>query len=301
MPVAKKPVPKKSVPKKSVPKKSVPKKASAKKTTPKKSVPKKPTPKKSVPKKPTPPSRVDPTSDAALRALPVDYAACPDLPVEIAKSELASLARLAQAKQAQLVRVGIPTEALASLARFATRLSALEKAWQTVRGSVHLSASERKLRTEAEALDSKLLAGGRWALRGDKSAQTELTRIAEGASLTDTISDLRDLCDFWKKHEAQLGKTDITPADLSRARQLADKLEAAAAKEQSSLTASEALDLRNRCFWAADELAKEVREAGRYAFRLQPKIAAQFTSRYRTAIQRRSRTKTKPPEPTPTP
>jgi hypothetical protein len=103
-----------------------------------------------------------------------------------------------------------------------------------------------------------------------------------------------------KRRPAHNGRTTKEEQRPYRANQLADKLEAAAAKEQSSLTAAEALDLRNRCFWAADELAREVREAGRYAFRLQPKIAAQFTARYRTTIQRRSRAKTKPPEPTPT-
>ena len=62
---------------------------------------------------------------------------------------------------------------------------------------------------------------------------------------------------------------------------LADALEPAAEKEDKDVDAAAALELRNRCFWSADKLAKEIREGGRYAFRLQPKIAAKFVSRYR--------------------
>ncbi|WP_437482095.1 hypothetical protein WME75_40150 [Sorangium sp. So ce1014] len=90
--------------------------------------------------------------------------------------------------------------------------------------------------------------------------------------------------------------TSITRKDLDRAKALADALEGAAANEASDASAAHALELRNRCFWAADELAKEIREGGRYAFRDQPKIAARFVSRHRTTLNRRSRRKAKAAE-----
>ncbi|WP_437675226.1 hypothetical protein [Sorangium sp. So ce131] len=238
----------------------------------------------------TPP--VDPTSDEALLALDSTCAVSPDMPTSVAERELASLARLAQAQQARLSRIGITADKVDLLARFARRLGALEKAWQKARGAVKLTSAQRKLREEAEALDAKLVAGGRWGCRKDASAQQELSRIAEGSGLADTIQDLRDLVAFWSEHEADLGVTDITTKDLRRADALADALEDAAANEASDADAARALELRNRCFWAADELAKDVREGGRYAFRDQPKIAAKFVSRHRMSIKRRSRKKT---------
>ncbi|XYH97299.1 hypothetical protein ACMHYB_57670 [Sorangium sp. So ce1128] len=243
-------------------------------------------------KRPASPAH-DPTSEEALLALDPTYAAGPDMPTSVAERELTSLARLAHAQEARLSRIGITPDKVDLLARFARRLGALEKAWQRARGAVQLTSTQRRLRDEAEALDAKLVAGGRWGCRNDAAAQAELSRIADGSGLADTIQDLRDLVDFWSDHESALGVTDITRKDLDRARALADALEDAAANEASDASAAHALELRNRCFWAADELAKEIREGGRYAFRDQPKIAARFVSRHRTTLNRRSRLKAK--------
>ncbi|WP_437589177.1 hypothetical protein [Sorangium sp. So ce1000] len=233
----------------------------------------------------------DPTTDEALLALDPGYASPPDIPLSVAERELTSLSRLAGAQQARLSKIGIAADKVDLLARFARRLGAIEKAWQRARGAVKLTAAQRRLRDEAEALDAKLVAGGRWGCRNDDAAQAELSRIADGAGLVDTIQDLRDLVDFWADHESALRVTDITTKDLTRATALADALEDAAANEASDASAAQALELRNRAFWAADELAKEIREGGRYAFRDQPKLAAKFVSRYRASVKRRSHRK----------
>jgi hypothetical protein len=54
--------------------------------------------------------------------------------------------------------------------------------------------------------------------------------------------------------------------------------------------AGHALNCRSK---RTHELAKEIREGGRYAFSDQPKIAAKFVSRHRASANRRSRRKTK--------
>ena len=246
----------------------------------------------------------DLSSDEALRALPADYAASPDMPVKLAQQELGSLARLAKTAAGPLAKVGITAAQTEQLRRFATRLGSLENAWQRARSGVATTAIERRRLAEAEELDRQLLAGGRWACRKDPEALVELGRIAEGSGLADTIQDLRDLVAFWEEHRGELAATDIKARDLARATELADTLATAAEKENASLTASAAQELRNRCFWAADALAKEIREGGRYAYRLQPKVAAKFSSRYRTAINRRAHRKSKskseqPPAPPP--
>ena len=131
-------------------------------------------------------------------------------------------------------------------------------------------------------------------MRNDAEAQTELDRIAEGSGLVDTVQDLKDLVAFWGKHSAERSYTAVTEKDLARAATLADDLEPAAGKEANHIDAAAAMDLRNRCFWAADNLAKEIREGGRYAFTLQPMIARKFVSRYRqSAIRRAKKAKAK--------
>lgn len=243
----------------------------------------------------------DQATDAALLALAPRYAASPDIPIAVAAREIASLVRLARSQQARLTAVGLGPVKTDMLARLGRRLDVLEAAWGVARKNVKLTAAQRKLRDEAEALDPKLVAGGRWACRKDADAQDELSRIAEGAGLSDTIQDLRDLVVFWAAHPDELASTDITAKDLARATFLADGLDVAAANEASNVDAARALDLRNRVFWASDELAKELREGGRYAFRGEPMIASKFVSRYRATATKRSRRKSKAEKAAPAP
>jgi hypothetical protein len=243
-------------------------------------------------KKPSP-VETDPTTDASLRALPAAYADPPDIPVTVQTDELKSLARLAKSQEARLSPLGLGAEVVDRLGRFAKKLGALESRWQSAREGVRLTAAEQKLRSEAEALDTKLVEAGRWGCRKDPKALEELARIAEGSGLADTVQDLRDGVAFWEAHAGEMKVTDVTKADLARATALADKLEAAAAKEAADVDAASALELRNRCFWAANDLANEVRQGGRYAFRAEPKVAAKFTSRHRAQAVRRSRRKAK--------
>ena len=254
-------------------------------------MPKKPAAKKR-PLVPAAPA-ADPTSPEALRALPAAYADPPDMPIDVAVAELGALARQGKKAEKELAAVGLGPEVVERVGRFAKRLAACEDAWQEARGGVKLTAKERALLAEGEALDNKMVAGGRWACRSDAEAQKELSDIAEGSGLRDTVNDLRAGAGFWARHAAERRATDLTDKDLRRALELADALEPAAQKEEADLDAAQALELRNRCFWAADELAKEIREGGRYAFREQPLVAARFTSRYRADVKRRAKKKAK--------
>ncbi len=235
------------------------------------------------------PKAPDPTSDAALLLLDVSYAGNPDMPVDTAIAATGGLARLCKSSAAQFAKVGIGAGRIDLLAKFGRRLSALQILWLAARGGVVLSAAERKLLAEAEALDSKMVAGGRWACRDDEEAQKQLSAIADGQGLADTADDLGNLVAFWEPRAAERKHTDITDKDLRRATELAKQLAIVAQKESANVTAARAIELRNRCFWAADDLAKELREAGRYAFRLEPKLAARFVSRHHVSSRRPSR------------
>ena len=190
----------------------------------------------------SPAATTDPTTDAALRALDVHYTRPPDIPVDVAKKEFASLARLAKSQAATFSRIGVSGEQIETMARFALRLAALEKAWQKARAGVKLSPKERKQLAEAEKLDAKLVAGGRWGCRNDEEALTVLQRIAEGSGLTDTVQDLKDLVTFWGEHETERAVTDVTDKDVARATELAEALGPAAEKEANDVAAANALE-----------------------------------------------------------
>lgn len=115
-----------------------------------------------------------------------------------------------------------------------------------------------------------------------RDAQAELGRISEGSGLDDTLHDLRALLDFWERHEEHLDRTLITRRDLERAATLVEQLEPVAHKEADDVGAAQAHELRNRAFWAAHEVAREIRDGGRYVYADRPKVAAKFRSRYRS-------------------
>lgn len=89
------------------------------------------------------------------------------------------------------------------------------------------------------------------------------------------------------------GKTDITNQDLDAPPSWRRRSTTPPPKQESNVDAASAQELRNRCFWATDELAKEIREGGRYAFRAEPMTAAKFVSRYRASVARRANVKRK--------
>lgn len=255
---------------------------------PKKNAPKKPTTKKPAATKASTPSKTDAKRDAALLLLPSSFAEMPDIPVEIAMAEMAALYKLAKKEARTLGRFGIGVKVIEELGAFGKELGERQRAWITQRD--HAASPEGKaLRDEADTLRSKMLAAGEWALRHDDSALQELARIREGSGLPDTIEDLYQLAGFWTKHASALKETRLSHHDVTRAAALATELHDVAGEEVSNLTIARALELRNRCFWAATAAANEIRQAGRYAFSDQPKVAARFASRYRQALNRRFR------------
>lgn len=230
----------------------------------------------------------DPLSDEALFARPPELADAPDMPISIAVLEHGGLAKLARKHGSRLAAIGIAADQIALMGRFPKRLQGLERDWQKARNR-GLPAGLKKQQDEAERLKRKLLGGGEWACRKDQAALAILAAIRQGTGLADTINDLVDLYAFWNARPGELKHTKITRPDLGRASHLADTLSEAATDQAADTDAAQAYELRNRCFWAASELASEIRQGGRYAFDDTPKIAARFVSRYRVAIARRAR------------
>lgn len=238
-----------------------------------------------APKSPKPKATTDGQREATLLLLPSSYAETPDIPVDVAAAEIAGLYKLAKKESRTLVKFGITGKQIEALGALGKELVERQRAWVTARDG-GASAQSKTLRQEAELLKRRLLAAGEWALRHDDDALRELARIREGSGLPDTIEDLYHLASFWTKHAHAMHETKLGATDVKRAAALAAELREIAGEEVSNLQASRALELRNRCFWAATTAASEIRLGGRYAFSDEPKVAARFASRYRQGHRR---------------
>jgi hypothetical protein len=230
------------------------------------------------------------TSDEALLAKPASYADAPDIPIAVAIQESKKLAALATKERAALLRVGVERRTLDALPVLSKRFAELERAWTKERQRTAPSVAKRKDVADAEAIKREMLDAGAWACRKDAGAIDELAKIREGTGIVDLIQDLRDLVEFWRARPKEMKFTRVTDRHLSRGRKLADSLSAGLDTDGDAPRAQE---LRNRCYWTLDELAKEVRSGGRYAFTAQPKIAAQFVARYKAERARAARRRSK--------
>jgi hypothetical protein len=218
-------------------------------------------------------------------ALDPSQGEAPDEPIAVAVSEWKALAALARKEGKTLSKLGVGAKQFATLEAFARRLAELDKAWLKIRAR----HGKSQKRDEAETLKRKLLAAGEWACRHDDEALYQLARIREGSGLADTIQDLRDLAAFWDRHADEMARTKLTAREVSRARALAEDMELMAMEEAADAEANHVLELRNRCFWAGNAVAGEIRQCGRYAFSEQPAKAAKFVARFRAERTRRRR------------
>jgi hypothetical protein len=185
----------------------------------------------------------------------------------------------------------------ASVAARRKVLDACEGVWFTQR--IALTPEEKRtLRQEAETLKRDAVASLRFFLRKNNDVQRKVSAIQEGTGLADLLDDLSKLADLLEEHQVALAKADLpggaTPADAAlRAREIEELLGETAATEKTSQESAEKHALRNRAFWFLREAMDEIRAAGRYVFRNQPKLLSLFRA---TRSKRPSNPKEEPPK-----
>ncbi|MCU0680973.1 MAG: hypothetical protein MUF34_01695 [Polyangiaceae bacterium] len=230
-----------------------------------------------------------------LLALPEAYAAAPDYSVVTILHETRAIEAILQKYGKDLLsgtKLDRKTPAEIGARRLA--LEEAERDWVAARESESPRALTR-LRQEAEGLVRDVAAALRYFLEHDATVQRRVGAIREGAGDADRIDDLKRCAELLELHADALKRADLPKKAPRRCRELADELAAASAERDAGrggvLAAQE---LRNRAYWHLRELMDEVRAAGRYVFRHEPKRLTLFR-----ASSTNARHASRPPPPGP--
>ena len=163
--------------------------------------------------------------------------------------------------------------------------------WVVVRDRSKPEA-QRERETDGIALRQELVAACRWNLRYDARAQSVLDAIVDGEGVADLVQDLLDLAMLITRHlpHFDADQSIDAPAQAESARSLASEIAEGLSQGRADDTQRDAKLLRDRAHTHLAMIVTDIRRAGRYAFRDDPRQVAAFTSDYlhrRRAIARR--------------
>jgi hypothetical protein len=151
------------------------------------------------------------------------------------------------------------------------------------------SSSGRKVALQrAERLKKDMIAALRYFLHRDEAVQARVDNILPGTGLADLIDDLQKLAALLRENADALARADLPSDATTRAEELARILghDEVARSLATSEEGRHLQDQRNRAFWYLREAMDEIRAAGRYVFRNDPRRLALFRSSGTRARQR---------------
>ncbi|MCS6898235.1 MAG: hypothetical protein RMJ98_00675 [Myxococcales bacterium] len=150
------------------------------------------------------------------------------------------------------------------------------------------SSGRKEMIQKAERLKKDIIAALRYFLHQDEAVQARVDNILPGTGLADLIDDLQKLATLLRENAAALARADLPKDAATRAEELAQTL-GHDEVVRSLVTSEESRrlqDRRNRAFWYLREAMDEIRAAGRYVFRNDPRRLALFRSSGTRARQR---------------
>lgn len=254
-----------------------------------------------APEFPCDPHDVTSARDSA-QALPDAAAIEPTQAIAMYLHQGEILVRVSQRDRADLLAAGCDPHSLDQLAGRMAWLRDSDAQWQVRRAGKGDALRQRE--KAAVDLRDETLADLRWWLRKDAEAQGKLDAIAEGEGLPDALHDLDDLVVLLGDHAATWpAASPIDPHTRATQCQQA----AAAAREgvavwKADETSEQLKRARDKAFAWADAAVREVRAAGRYAYRKQPAKLVDYRDGYKNSqqrSQRRERAARATTEPTP--
>jgi len=217
-----------------------------------------------------------------LEAIPQAEVRRPSIPAHIYFQEaLDALVWLEPAEtSAKLTAVGLPAERLVQARQ---RLEAAREAqarWAAVR-SPRKPEEQQALEESGAALRANVVAAVRWNLRDARMVMGALDRIVEGTGVADLVQDLVDLGELVEQQLAGFtsDQTFDAAAMVMKLRELAADIRSGLSEYRTDAAMADALALRDRAWTALDDTMRDIRDAGRYAFRDTPD-ARRFTSAY---------------------
>lgn len=225
---------------------------------------------------------------ALLDRLPPEAVKEPRVPIAKLAAEALALAATAEELREELLAKRLEAEHLDHLGVLARALSMAQAELDASRGA-RRSQTELALEAQAVELRRDMVTAGRFALRGDRNALAAIDRVQDGKGLADLAQDLVDLAALFDLHARALAKVGAEPEPLAeRARTLSKTLVLEVARRHSSSRGpSETREVRDRIASLLIETMAEVRAAGAFTFRKNPRALAKFHSSYNVAKRRR--------------
>lgn len=219
----------------------------------------------------------------ALLAIPAAEVREPWMPVAVFLQEAADLQTLVADPdvRGRLSRVGLDAAHLDALDAEIDAARAAQSEWSVVRDR-RKSAGQQELEARAHDFRKGVLEACRWNLRGDRVALATLSAIAEGETVEDLTQDLADLATLMEGRTAAFAKDDTfdVASAIKQARTLVGDLQGGVSAERLTTDQTEAKDLRDRAYTYLYGRVRDVREAGRYAFKDNEDLARKFASAY---------------------
>lgn len=228
-----------------------------------------------------------------LEVIPITEVEEPNLPVAVVVQEAINLQTKLEADEVRdrVTAVGLDPSRIEGLPVAIAATEQAQSQWMFVRDRAKTQL-QRDCETRGEKLRRGLIEACRWNCRDNLRVQRILDTIAQGGGVPDLAQDLRDLAVVMERHSSAFDhdETFDVSEQVQAARQLASEINKGLAGRWASDTQESAKLLRDRAFTYLDRVVSDIRTAGRYAYRDEPRRMLDFTSDYlRRGRQRRAR------------
>jgi hypothetical protein len=233
-----------------------------------------------------------------LETIPIADVDEPDMPMPVLLQEAHDLYEIINDDpvRSDLIAVGIDAQQIGQLPDIIDATRAAQSQWVVVRDR-HKAQAQQAREQQGHELRGELLDACRFNLRRDKKAMETIQDINEGEGIPDLIQDLVDIATLIDGHLGAFvaDTTFDAPAKAEEARSLSADIETGTSVEREGTTREDSKELRDRAFTYLAQQVSELREAGRYRYRNDPRQRARFSSAYeRRQRRRQSRGKGEP-------
>ncbi|MCY1720704.1 hypothetical protein OU798_10140 [Prolixibacteraceae bacterium Z1-6] len=228
---------------------------------------------------------------AEIQAIPNEEVKEPGMPVDIALQEAENLHHWSLDDADQLQVVGVTNKMIEDLAIRAGACREAQSIWNKDSRSQQEAQKQWGIQSPlAYDFRNDLLASLRFAYRKDDALLSRVSAITDGGGHADMIQDLNDIAVLGRENPDPLTaigfELDQLVLAATRADELADLL---AEANGDKADPNESKMVRDKAYIHMKELVDEIREAGKYVFRKDPKRLKGYSSEYWRKLHRKQK------------
>ncbi len=190
----------------------------------------------------------------------------------------------------RVLSVGLEANQLDALERALGALRHSQSLWINLRDQ-NKPSTQKVLEREGQNLRAEQQSAVQWSLRHNAKALRTLEAIKDGDGIEDLIQDLFDLATLIEQHQGAF-ESDTTfdaSAHITQGRELAQSIRDNLSDQRLDRTQRQAKALRDRAYTHAHSLLREIRAAGRRAYRTEASMLHHFGSAHLRKTQRKHR------------